>query len=85
MLVRSGLWQTRLDHFDMNPWEYKEVMIEGEKQDYITKKAQEIADLAIEIDCKGTGLLEIDNVDKVLKSGYDSIMAHKEEIYSLLK
>ena len=49
------------------------------------RKAQEIADLAIEIDCKGTGLLEIDNVDKVLKSGYDSIMAHKEEIYSLLK
>lgn len=32
MLVRSGLWHTHLDHFDMNPWEYKEVMVEGEKQ-----------------------------------------------------
>ena len=32
MLIRSGLWQTRLDHFDMSPWEYKEVMLEAEKQ-----------------------------------------------------
>ncbi|MCR5186709.1 MAG: patatin-like phospholipase family protein [Clostridia bacterium] len=47
------------------------------------RKAQSIADLAIEIDCKGTSLLEIDNIDKVLKTGYDTIMSHKEEILAL--
>ena len=47
------------------------------------RKAQSIADLAIEIDCQGTSLLEIDDIDKVLKTGYDTVMAHKEEILAL--
>ena len=47
------------------------------------RKAQSIADLAIEIDCQGTSLLEIDNIDNVLKVGYDTIMAHKEELLAL--
>lgn len=32
MLVRSALWQKPLDHFNMTPWEYKEVMEVAEKQ-----------------------------------------------------
>ena len=32
MLVRSALWQQPLDHFNMTPWEYKEVMEVAEKQ-----------------------------------------------------
>lgn len=32
MLLRSALWQKKLDHFKMTPWEYKEVMKEGDKQ-----------------------------------------------------
>lgn len=32
MLVRSGLWKIPLDHFDMTPYEYKQVMEDGEKQ-----------------------------------------------------
>ena len=47
------------------------------------RAAQKIADLPIEIDCQGTSLLETDNVDKVLKIGYDTIMANKEEILKL--
>lgn len=31
-LVRSGLWQTKMDHFDMSPYEYGAVMEEAEKQ-----------------------------------------------------
>ena len=49
------------------------------------RKAQKEADLAIEIDCSGTSLLEIDDADKVVKTGYDTIMAHKEEILELMK
>lgn len=49
------------------------------------RKAQKEADLAIEIDCQGTSLLEIDDADKVVKTGYDTIMNHKEEILKLLK
>ena len=49
------------------------------------RKAQKEADLAIEIDCQGTTLLEIDDVDKVIQKGYDTIMEHKEEILELLK
>lgn len=32
MLLRSALWQTPLEHFDMTPWEYKAVMDDAEKQ-----------------------------------------------------
>lgn len=31
-LIRSGLWQQKIDHFDMTPFEYKAVMVEAEKQ-----------------------------------------------------
>ncbi|MBO4850481.1 MAG: nucleotidyltransferase family protein [Prevotella sp.] len=31
-LLRSALWDEKLDHFKMSPWEYKEVMTDGEKQ-----------------------------------------------------
>lgn len=49
------------------------------------RKAQKESDLAIEIDCKGTSLLEITDADKVIKTGYDTIMNHKEDILKLLK
>lgn len=49
------------------------------------RKAQKEADLAIEIDCQGTTLLEIDNADEVVKKGYDTIMQNKDKILELLK
>ena len=49
------------------------------------REAQKEADLAIEINCQGTTLLEIDDADKVIKTGYDTIMNHKEEVQKLLK
>ena len=48
------------------------------------RKAQKEADLAIEIDCSGTTLLEITDADKVMEVGYNTIMDHKEEILNLL-
>ena len=32
MLMRASLWQTPTDHFEMTPWEYKQVMDYSEKQ-----------------------------------------------------
>lgn len=49
------------------------------------RNAQKIADLALEIDASGTGLLNIDDVDKVIKTGYDTIMKNKENILELIK
>ena len=49
------------------------------------RKAQAKSDLAIEIDCQGTTLLEIDNVDKVIQKGYDTIIQNKDKILKLLK
>lgn len=49
------------------------------------REAQKKADLAIEIDARGTGLLNIDDVDKVIKTGYDTIMDNKEKILELIK
>ena len=49
------------------------------------RKAQKDADLALEIDASGTSLLKIDNIDKVIKTGYDTIMNHKNEILELIK
>jgi NTE family protein len=49
------------------------------------RKAQKEADLAIEIDCSGTTLLEITNADEVVKTGYDTIMNNKEKILELVK
>ena len=49
------------------------------------RKAQAEADLAIEIDAAGTSLLVVDDVDKVFKVGYDTIMNNKEKILKLTK
>lgn len=49
------------------------------------RKAQKEADVAIEIDCQGTTLLEITDADTVIKTGYDTIMKNKEKILKLLK
>lgn len=49
------------------------------------RKAQKEADLAIEIDCEGTSLLEIDDSEKVIKTGYDTIIKNKDKILKLLK
>lgn len=49
------------------------------------RKAQKEADLAIEIDARGASLLEIDNADKLVETGYQTIMNHKEEILKLTK
>lgn len=47
------------------------------------RHAQKIATVAIEIDASGTSLLEIDDIDKVIKTGYDTIINNKEKIQSL--
>lgn len=49
------------------------------------RNAQKIADACIEIDASGTGLLEIDDFDKVIKVGYDTIMNNKQKILDLIK
>ncbi len=49
------------------------------------RKAQKEADLAIEIDAKGASLLEIDDAQKLVQTGYDTIMNRKEDILKLLK
>ncbi len=40
--------------------------------------------MAIEIDASGTSLLEIDDIDKVINTGYNTIMQNKEKILALL-
>ncbi len=47
-------------------------------------EAQKESDLAIEIDAKGTSLMEIDDIDKCIKIGYDAIMKNKESILKLV-
>lgn len=47
-------------------------------------KAQKESDLAIEIDAKGTSLMEIDDIDKCIQIGYNSIMENKENIFKLI-
>ena len=49
------------------------------------RNAQKISDEFIEIDASGTGLLEIDDFDKLIKVGYDTIMNNKEKILDLIK
>ena len=49
------------------------------------RNAQKIADLSIEIDAEGTGLLEISDFDKLIKIGYDTIMNNKNKILELTK
>ena len=47
--------------------------------------AQKKADLALELDASGTSLLKIDDIEKVIKTGYDTIMKNKTEILKLVK
>ncbi len=47
-------------------------------------KAQREANIAIEIDAKGTSLMEIDDIDRCIEIGYNAIMNKKEEILKLL-
>lgn len=47
------------------------------------RKAQKIADIAIEIDTQGTSLLEINDIEKCYQIGYNTIMENKEEIIKL--
>ena len=49
------------------------------------RKEQKDSDLAIEIDARGASLLEIDNADKLVETGYKTIMDKKEEILKLVK
>lgn len=49
------------------------------------RNAQKLADLSIEIDASGTGLLEIDDFDKLINVGYDTIMKNKQKILDLIK
>ena len=49
------------------------------------RAAQKEADLAIEIDARGTSLLEINDIDKCIEIGYNAIMNKKEEILNLVK
>lgn len=49
------------------------------------RHAQSIADLAIEIDARGASLLEIDNADGLIETGYNTIMNQKEKILEILK
>lgn len=47
-------------------------------------EAQKESDLAIEIDAKGTSLMEIDDIDKCIQIGYNAIMDNKENILKII-
>lgn len=47
------------------------------------RAAQKIADLAIEIDTKGTSLLEITDLEQCYQIGYDTVMNYKKQILEL--
>lgn len=49
------------------------------------RQAQKEADFAVEIDARGASLLEIDDADKLIEVGYNTIMEHKKEILELVK
>ena len=48
------------------------------------RAAQKEADLAIEIDAKGTSLMVIDDVEKCINIGYNAIMDNKEKILEVI-
>ncbi len=48
------------------------------------RKAQKESDLAIEIDASSASLLEIDDIDKLIEIGYNTIMDKKEEILKII-
>ena len=47
------------------------------------RAAEQYADLSIEIDANGTGLLVIDDFDKLIETGYNAIMDNKDKILNL--
>ena len=49
------------------------------------RAAQKEADLAIEIDASSASLLEIEDMDKLIDIGYNTIMNNKENILKLVK
>ena len=49
------------------------------------REAKKYADLSIEIDAKGAGLLGIDDFDKLIETGYNAIIDKKDEFLELLK
>ncbi|MBP3502965.1 MAG: patatin-like phospholipase family protein [Clostridia bacterium] len=77
----------KLDDFDMENQNVLSILLRT--VDIFSLKdvleAQKESDLAIEIDAKGTSLMEIDNIDKCIKIGYDAIMNNKENILSLIR
>ena len=48
------------------------------------REAKKYADLSIEIDAKGAGLLGIDDFNKLIETGYNAIMDNKDKILELL-
>lgn len=48
------------------------------------KKAQEEADVAIEIDASNSSLLTFNNIEESIKIGYDTIMNNKDKILKLI-
>ena len=48
-------------------------------------EAQKEATIAIEIDAKGTSLMEIDDIDKCIDIGYKAIMENKEQLLNIIK
>ena len=48
------------------------------------RNAQKEADLAIEIDASSASLLVIEDIDKLVKIGYDTIMSQKDKILKLV-
>lgn len=48
------------------------------------RAAQKEADIAIEIDAKGTSLMVIDDVEKCIDIGYNAIMENKERILEVI-
>ena len=47
------------------------------------EKARELADVSIVIETGDTSLLEISDINAVIKSGYDETMKHKNDLLKL--
>lgn len=47
------------------------------------RTAENFSDLSIEIDAKGTGLLVVDDFNRLIQTGYNAIMDNKERILGL--
>lgn len=48
------------------------------------KDAQKEANIAIEIDASGTGLMESDNIYKCIETGYNTIIKRKDDIFKVI-